>query len=465
MREKKKGGDRVKVSLLYLNSAVTVVSGILVIFLVIVLIRYHIKSRDRFRFADSVSGAKNRSAFIRHLEILSSQNLVEYMYAVKIDNLKTVSEIYGADSANSIVRSLISSLRWEFGDDNVYRLDGSIFIVTFREKYEKSKCLERIRKILNRIFHVNGTEIRLSYCTALTGTENNRPEDVISSIDYGLMRAGGESDNRYYEVGENALGNMTRYKAIEQAINDCIKKDHFEVHYQPIYDLAGCRYHSLEALVRLNVPGYGYVSPEEFIKMAEKDGTILDIGLIVMREVCRFIKENELKKYGIEFVEVNLSVVQCMQNSIYHDLRKIMEEYEIPFEMINLEITESAAAYSEKRLVRNMAKLSLMNVSFSLDDYGSGYSNINYITDLPFSIIKIDKFFLWSAVKKGNSRKILDYTIKMFKEISLKVVVEGVEDEEMLDMVKSMGADYIQGFYFSKPLKGDALLSLLAAQG
>lgn len=254
---------------------------------------------------------------------------------------------------------------------------------------------------------------------------------------------------------------IVRQKAIEQAMMASIEAGQFEVHYQPIYDTKSGKFHSMEALARLNVPGYGYVSPEEFIRIAEQNGTIVQIGILVLEEVCRFIKQYNLKSKGIEFIEVNLSVVQCMQDKIYDDIKSVMEQYCVPPEMINLEITESAAAYSEERLIRNMARLSLIDITFSLDDYGSGYSNINYLVDLPFSIVKIDKYVVWAAMKKVTSRMVLENTIAMFKDINLKVVAEGIEDSEMADIITAMGADYLQGYYFSKPVPKEEVIERL----
>lgn len=138
-----------------------------------------------------------------------------------------------------------------------------------------------------------------------------------------------------------------------------------------------------------------------------------------------------------------------------------MKKYGIDASKINLEITESAAAYSEERLIQNMKTMSQAGISFSLDDYGSGYSNINYLVDLPFSIVKIDKYLVWAAMKNETSRVILENVIAMFKKIHLKVVVEGIEDLQMVRMVTDMGADYLQGYYYSKPLTKEKIMEQL----
>ena len=303
--------------------------------------------------------------------------------------------------------------------------------------------------------------MELSACICLIHSINHSDEELLQSIEYSVSKAKSIGKRQFLEVDEKAVAEMARRAAIEQAMMTSIENDVFEVHYQPIFDTNTGRFHSMEALARLNVPGYGYVSPEEFIRIAEQNGAILQIGILVLKEVCLFIKQFHLKEKGIEFVEVNLSVVQCMQEKICSELMQVIREYNIPPEMINLEITESAAAYSEQRLIQNMARLSLYDITFSLDDYGSGYSNVNYLVDLPFSIVKLDKYIVWAAMKKVTSRKILENTIAMFKDISLKVVAEGIEDLEMVEMLTSMGADYLQGYFFSKPVPKEKLLECL----
>ena len=150
-----------------------------------------------------------------------------------------------------------------------------------------------------------------------------------------------------------------------------------------------------------------------------------------------------------------------MQTELYTQVIEVLNRYEIPPEMINLEITESAQAFSEKQMAQNIARLTLKNITFSLDDYGSGYSNINYLTDFPFTIVKIDKYLVWEAMKKVSSKYILESTIAMCKKINKKVVTEGIENEEMLAMVKDMGADYVQGYYFARPMPHEDFFELL----
>ena len=421
----------------------------------------YLTSENLVTYVDSTTGALNREAFTFHIRESGEKGMPEQIFALALDNFKIINEIYGMEGGNELMHMLVAALQEEYSDSRVFRFGGDTFVIVLEERTEGAKELDRIRRIVKKSFIFHDTEVELSACICLIHTIHHDKGELIQAIEYAVHQAKAIGKGQYFEVDETAVGEIVRQKAIEQAMMASIETGHFEVHYQPIYDTKSGKFHSMEALARLNVPGYGYVSPEEFIHIAEQNGTIVQIGILVLEEVCRFIKQYNLKSKGIEFIEVNLSVVQCMQDKIYDDIKSVMERYCVPPEMINLEITESAAAYSEEKLIRNMARLSLIDITFSLDDYGSGYSNINYLVDLPFSIVKIDKYVVWAAMKKVTSRMVLENTIAMFKDINLKVVAEGIEDAEMADIITAMGADYLQGYYFSKPVPKEEVLECL----
>lgn len=421
----------------------------------------YLTSESLVSFVDQTTGALNREAFSFHIREAEKRGLPEQIFVVALDNFKIVNEVYGMEGGNELMCMLVQGLQREYSDTRIFRFSGDIFAITLEETTESVKELDRIRRIVGRPLKLNEMEVGLSACICLVHTIHHSKEDLIQTVEYAISKAKSIGKGQFLEVDESEVKEAARRKAIEQAMIASIEAGTFEVHYQPIYDTKAKKFHSLEALARLNVPEYGYVSPEEFIRIAEQNGTILQIGLLVLEEVCRFIKQYNLKSKGIDFVEVNLSVVQCMQEGICNDIRNVLNKYNMPPEWINLEITESAAAYSEERLIRNMARLALIDITFSLDDYGSGYSNINYLVDLPFSIVKIDKYVVWAAMKKVTSRMVLENTIAMFKAINLKVVAEGIEDLEMAEMITAMGADYLQGYYFSKPVPKDKLIDCL----
>ncbi len=413
-------------------------------------------------YEDTVTNALNREAFIQHVYMNMDRKLPEQIFVIALDNFKLINEMHGVEGGNEIMQILVSSLADEYGENHVYRFGGDIFVVVLEEKTEGAKELDIIRRIVSRRMHLSdNTTAEMTACICLLHTIHIPQSNLVQTIEQAIFKVKRKGKGQFIEVDEDATEDMHRLIAVEQALLEKVESGRFEVHYQPIFDTHTKRFHSMEALARLNVYGYGYVSPEEFILIAEKNGTILKIGLLVLEEVCRFISENNLREKGIEFIEVNLSVVQCMQDSICQDIMNILNKYDVPPSMINLEITESAAADSEEKLVRNMARLALTDITFSLDDYGSGFSNINYIVDLPFSIVKLDKYIVWAAMRNVTSRRVIEHTVAMFKSINLNIVAEGVEDIEMVKILTDMGVDYLQGFYFSRPVPKEQLLLCL----
>jgi len=225
----------------------------------------------------------------------------------------------------------------------------------------------------------------------------------------------------------------------------------FEVYYQPIYSITEQRFSSAEALVRLKDEVYGFVPPGLFIPAAERNGTIYQIGEYVFEEVCKFIKSDAFEKLNLTCIEINLSVAQCMQTDLAAKLIETAGKYQVAPEKINLEITETAVEKSREVMLNNLDTLKNAGFRFSLDDYGTGYSNIQRILALPLQIVKLDKSFADQA-EQADMQIVLQNTIRMLRELNLEIVVEGVETKEQVDLMTNLNCDYIQGYHFSKPL-------------
>lgn len=225
----------------------------------------------------------------------------------------------------------------------------------------------------------------------------------------------------------------------------------FEVYYQPIYSISEQRFSSAEALVRLKDEIYGFVPPGLFIPAAEKNGSIYQIGEYVFEEVCKFIKSETFEKLHLTCIEINLSVAQCMQTDLAAKLIETANRYQVSPEKINLEITETAVEHSKEVMLSNLGTLKNAGFRFSLDDYGTGYSNIQRILSLPLQIVKLDKSFADKA-EQTEMQIVLKNTIQMLRSLNLEIIVEGVETKEQLDLMTQLHCDYIQGYHFSKPL-------------
>ncbi len=188
---------------------------------------------------------------------------------------------------------------------------------------------------------------------------------------------------------------------------------------------------------------------------------ILKLGAIVFERVCRFITEHPLELYGMQYIEINLSVIQCGDEHLARDYIDIMERYKIDPKYINLEITESATTNAKKTLLGNMEDLMKYGVRFSLDDFGTGQSNLNYIVDMPVDIIKFDRSMTNSYFENGKAKHVMEAAIHMIHGMNLEIVSEGIETKEQYQTMEDLGISHIQGYYFSKPLPENEFIRFL----
>lgn len=253
---------------------------------------------------------------------------------------------------------------------------------------------------------------------------------------------------------------FTMKKEMPAIIDRALSNHYFSVFYQPIYDTKTKKFRSAEALLRLRDPKYGYISPAVFIPIAEKNGEIHAIGSFVIEEVIKFIASPDFAPLGVDFIEINLSAMQCLRSDLALEIISLATKYNVSPSKVNLEITETASGYSQSKLYGNIQALSEYGFSFSLDDFGTGYSNLMRIASLPLDIVKLDRAFVLME-ESGGHHVIIKNLIEMLKNMKLTVLVEGIETKEMVDSFIQMGVDEIQGFYFSKPLTKSAYIRFI----
>lgn len=269
------------------------------------------------------------------------------------------------------------------------------------------------------------------------------------------------SEKVFFNIGHETVDEMRREHEVERLILEALEQDRVEVFYQPIFSTAEQRITSAEALVRIRDSEGKIVPPGMFIEIAEETGLIMKLGGAVFEKVCRFIKKHPLECYGMQYIEVNLSVIQCGYEHLAQDYIRIMEKYGIASKNINLEITESASTNAKMTLMKNMEELMKYGVKFSLDDFGTGQSNLNYIVDMPVDIVKFDRTMTNSYFENGKAKYVMEAAIHMIHGMNLEIVSEGIETAEQYRTMEELGISHIQGYYFSKPLPEDEFIAFL----
>lgn len=289
-------------------------------------------------------------------------------------------------------------------------------------------------------------------------------DELIGFLKYFRAHAADASDNKVVIIDEATMSKKRTREEMLDTLISAMDEDRVEVFFQPIYSTHEKKFVSAEALVRVRKPDGSIIPPGLFIPIAEETGLISKLGEIVFEKTCQFIKDNNVAQYGIRYIEINLSVVQCESTSLAGSYINVMNKYGIEPSLINLEITESASIIMKKTLLKNMQVLIDYGIAFSLDDFGNGQSNLNYIVDMPVQIVKFDRDMTQAYFKNKKAQFVMQAAMNMVHEMHLQVVAEGVETAEELETFEKLGVDYIQGYYFSKPIEERAFIDFLKAK-
>ena len=268
-------------------------------------------------------------------------------------------------------------------------------------------------------------------------------------------------------IDENIVDKMVYRNTIEDVVRQAVKDKKFEVYYQPILCVADGKFSSAEALVRLKRESNdSFISPEDFIPVAEKCGLVQEIDDFVFDKVCSFIAKENLTSYGIKTVEVNLSGNEVVDEHTHERLIRKMEKYHIPPKYINFEITETSYINDDETFKENVRKLREKGSTFSMDDFGSGYSNLIELLKMDYVLVKLDKEFVWNCLDadKPENLNMLKYTIKFLKDYGLHILAEGVETLDQAKILIDNGVEYLQGFYYSRPIPEDEYIEFLKTQ-
>lgn len=342
------------------------------------------------------------------------------------------------------------------------------FMLLFEEKEVLYKILAEVRERFRHEWGRDGVNITYRIAPVylvLSDSLIARSAEELLRI-FSLCRVENENDeNRSVIYIDAGMAERMREKDImAKTIQKAIADDRVEVFYQPIYSVKEQRFVSAEALVRIRNTDGSILPPGKFIPVAEENGSIRRLGEIVFEKTCRFIKNYNLDQYGIRYIEVNLSVEQCECLDLADRYIQIMKKYQMNPACINLEITETGSIKTRNNMLKNMEQLIEFGVQFSLDDFGSGESNLNYIVDMPVEIIKFDRDMTQAYFENEKAKFVMQAAKNMIHDMGLRIVAEGVETEEQFSDVAGFGIDYIQGYYFSKPLPKNEFIKFIKSR-
>jgi EAL domain-containing protein (putative c-di-GMP-specific phosphodiesterase class I) len=411
--------------------------------------------QDFGRYLDRTTGLFNRSGLVMQFESLTRSRKTVSVFLVVLETAGFLLHVLGPEIFVALERDIAEKLFGPIRPDRFAARTGAGSFVLIVARGER---LDVERRSLLGYFstpRVMGNHL-LSISARIC--EIPVPDEMtdIRRITQAQQKLAGANEslpsNTILSLQDLELSTASRRHDVAEAVRKALNSSSFQVYYQPIVSAETGRIVSAEALVRLHSETLGWISPVEFIQLAEQNGTIHRIGDFVLEESCRFLARLRETGHRLENLEINLSAAQCIQANLVGRLTSTAQRYGLSPEELCFEITETAAALSPKLMRRNLEALAAAGFSLAIDDFGTGYSNVAGLMEIPFRIVKIDRSIVLGMEQSPNIRIGVEGLITMFRSMGVRIVAEGIETQAQLDTLRSLGAELIQGFYFSCPL-------------
>ncbi|MCR5773471.1 MAG: EAL domain-containing protein [Lachnospiraceae bacterium] len=386
-----------------------------------------------------------------------------------IQSTESFLRLLGEVNELKLRHAVISELKRIADGAAVYKIRQGIYVF-LPEKGDRNEA-DRIHSSLLRRFEStfgnDAYEMEIPFSTCrIDLPEMAQDGAAFTDLLHMIIKSSRETGKSVIDVSELDLTTEEYMREVDEKVRNALNDGNLEVYYQPIYSLKEKRFVSAEALLRLH-DGDKFIPPDLFITIAENNGSIVEIDDFVIRQVCKMVSTRNLHDIGIRFIEINLSVSDMLQDDITGKLAKMVDSYHIHPSQINIEITETSDDTFTGVVESNAKRLSGLGFHFSLDDFGTGYSSLSRIIMMPFDIIKLDKsiiqapFVMETEQERTNAGTLLSSSVDMVRQIGAQTVAEGVETKEQLEAMERMGVDFIQGFYFSKPVPESDFINLV----
>lgn len=417
---------------------------------------------------DFLTGLYNRMRCEQDLEaqiVQAKKNNGEgALLYMDLDDFKHINDGLGHQYGDVLLKAISHSLQRIPGiESTCYRMGGDEFIVIITDTNfcMVDRILRDIREIFEKPWFLKGADY---YCTMSMGiarfpSDGDTVQELIKKADLALLEAKKAGKNRYEFYNEEADGASFKRLDLEKNMRNATMNacDEFEVYYQPIVDVSKpdnpCM--GAEALIRWNCESLGFISPTEFIPLAEYLGLINPIGDHVLLQACRHCKKWNESGHPEYKVNVNLSVVQLLRNDMADRVREVLEETGLNPWNLTLEVTESLAINDMTRMKQILGQIKELGVRVALDDFGTGYSSLNHIREMPIDVIKIDRCFIEDLGKDEFADAFVKIVCELAAVIGMNVCVEGVEHDRQYEILKKMQIQMIQGFYFDRPMRAE----------
>ncbi|ASP48049.1 EAL domain-containing protein [Cognaticolwellia beringensis] len=386
-----------------------------------------------------------------------------------LDDFKKVNDSLGHEVGDKLLIESAHRLKQVLRkEDTVGRLGGDEFIILLRRLTDHHDALaiaENLLKIFRTPFKIDNRELilTLSIGVAVYPENGNAASDLLRNADTAMYQAKALGRNTYSFFTKEMNIVIQRRLAIEAQLRGALDRHELELYYQPQFEIRKNSIIGAEALLRWNHPTLGNIPPDEFIPIAEHSGLIVPIGQYVIEQALRFLSKWQLSDQKSYTMAVNLSPRQLRDTELLNLIKNTLADVNISFGSLELEITEGVLMNGQSYINEALIEINALGIKLSMDDFGTGYSSLSYLRQYPFDILKIDRSFINGITLNKSDCDLVKATIAMSHSLGLTVVAEGVETKEQLTLLSDLGCDFVQGYYFSKPIPAKQLLDFSAA--
>ena len=420
------------------------------------------KEMRTLALTDALTGLPNRRASVKYIDRMIDHHEKFALVMIDLNNFKKVNDLAGHAVGNKVLQEI--SLRWknlqhnsaEGTTDYIARQGGDEFILIICGYKDEKQLVERINtysNVLNEKLTLTEGEFYLtaSYGYAEYPTDSTSEAELFSYSDTAMFRAKSEKHRHAVHFSDNMNAEIKSTVVIEQQIRDSLDKNEFFFALQPQYNADTHKLYGFEALARMKNNGT-VISPAKFIPVAEKAGIIDKIDSYVLRNSIEFFSR-VIRETGTKCIlSVNASVIHLLKSSFVDEVKAALEEFGMPPEQLEIEITESIMINSMETAENYVEALKAMGIKIAIDDFGTGYSSLSYLNTIPADAIKIDKSFIDRMNVDNSGKQYVSAIISIGHIMNFKVVSEGVEQPEQLETLKAIGCDIIQGYIWGKPV-------------
>ena len=424
---------------------------------------------------DRLTGLPNRLLIIDRLSQLLKEaaldnSLVGIMF-LDIDNFKKINDSLGHEHGDRVILEVSHRLSDHVHEaDSVGRLGGDEFVILLKgikSALEAKSIADNIRLILGNTLIVNDRELRMTASIGISIYPDNgtQPSELLKHADSAMYAAKDSGRNTVAVFDDELDQKITRRLAVEEQMRQALASNEFEVYYQPKIDIKSGNIIGAEALLRWTNSALGNIYPDEFIPIAEQTGLINPIGQFVVKEAFAATKEWNSHFDETFAIAVNLSPKQLKDPQFVLSVKESLHNIEISPACVEMEITEGILMGDHSYINDALNGLYILGIKIALDDFGTGYSSLSYLRKYPFDILKIDRSFINDITAISSNKELTNAAIAMAHSLNLKVVAEGIETIEQLNLLKEMKCEYGQGYLFSKPVSRDQMTQLLESSG